>query len=96
MRRDAAGQVQERLEPRELAVGEQFHLGPAVGAADHGTDGQDDHVVQSVNHVVRPRVGQVLKVAQKETGRLAIHWQAPRIEAKMNEQREASRPIDVM
>src|SRR6185437_4262598 len=74
----AGGQVEERAEPGELALGEHLDLGPAAGAADHAAHGQDDDVVQLVNHVDGPRVGQAQKVAQHTPGRLDVHAQAPR------------------
>ena len=75
---DAAGQVQEGAEPRQLAAGEHLDLGPPAGAADDGTDGQDDDVVQLVDYVGGPRVGQAQEEAQHTPGRLDVHAQAPR------------------
>jgi hypothetical protein len=76
--RHAAGQVEERPEPRQLAAGEHLDLGPPAGAADHAADGQDDDVVQLVDHVRGPRVGQAQEEAQHTPGRLDVHAQAPR------------------
>jgi hypothetical protein len=69
----AAGQVQERGEPRALGAAELLDLDPPVGAADHGADGDDQDVVQLVDHVVRPRVGKLPEEAQNTSGRLSVH-----------------------
>jgi len=53
---DAPRQVQEGRKPLELGPAILCHGGPAVGPADHRTEGDDQHVAELVNRVAAPGV----------------------------------------
>src|SRR5207248_260349 len=65
----------------------------AVGAADDGADGDDQDVVQLVDHVVRTRVGQFTKEAQNTSGRLSVHGKLLALRVLELLKSEISRPV---
>src|SRR5262249_31161369 len=46
VRGDAVGQVEELAEKGQFGLAEAFDIDPAVGAAESGTEGQDDDIEQ--------------------------------------------------
>jgi hypothetical protein len=55
----AMGHLEQGLEQGALGVAELGHVGTGLGAAQHGHEGDDDHLEQAVAGVGGARVGQV-------------------------------------
>jgi prepilin-type processing-associated H-X9-DG protein len=79
VRRDAIREPQVRLQPGVLGPPPEGHVLPRLTPADHGAQGDDDHIHRVVPAEVRPAgVIQVLEVdGNAQTGRRLVHESHP-------------------
>ena len=68
VRRNAAWQVEHASEPVGANSAELGHVVPAVGPAQDGDNGHDDHLGQRMQSVVSPRIGDEAGQAQNGSG----------------------------